>query len=90
MNFLHQEFDLDAGEIVEVTLDNPANVQLLDPENYEAYRNGRQFHYYGGHATVSPIQIQVPRAGHWHLVVDLGGDFGRVRASARLLSGATT
>jgi hypothetical protein len=87
MNFLHQEFDLDAGDIVEVMLDNPANVQLLDPENYDAYRNGRTFDYYGGYVKVSPFQIRAPRAGRWHLVVDLGGDVGRVRASARLLSG---
>jgi Domain of unknown function (DUF1883) len=89
MNFLHKEFDLAAGDMVEVTLDHPANVQLLDPSNYQAYRNGRQYRYHGGHATVSPFRLAAPQAGHWHLVVDLGGNAGTVRASVRVLSSAS-
>jgi hypothetical protein len=89
VNFLHKEFDLSTGDVVEVTLDNSANVQLLDPSNYQTYRDGRQYHYYGGYVTTSPFQITPPHAGHWHLVVDLGGNAGKVRASVRVLSSAT-
>ena len=38
MNFLHKELQLAEGEGVEVTLSAPANVQLLDQENYELYK----------------------------------------------------
>jgi hypothetical protein len=89
VDFLHKEFDLSAEDVVEVTLDHAANVQLLDPPNYEAYRTGRQYRYYGGYFTTSPVRLAAPQAGHWHLVIDLGGNAGRVRASARILSSAS-
>ena len=86
MNHLHQELDAGPSDVIEVTLDHPANVLLLDPPNYNEYRNGRLYRYYGGYAKASPVRISPPRSGHWHLVVDLGGGFGSVRASASLLS----
>jgi hypothetical protein len=37
MEYLHKELELQAGDVVEVTLSgNAANVMLLDPLNYEA------------------------------------------------------
>ena len=89
MDFLHKEFDLSAGDIVEVTLDHAANVQLLDPSNYQAYRSGRQYRYHGGYVTASPFRLEAPQPGHWHLVIDLGGNAGTVRASVRVLSSAS-
>jgi hypothetical protein len=89
MEYLHYEFDASEGDVIEVTLDRAANVQLLDPENYENYKNGRGYRYHGGYATTSPVRFTVPRAGTWHVVIDLGGGAGRVRAAARLISGAT-
>ena len=41
MGYLHYEFDAGPGDVIEVTLDRAANVQLLDPANFEAYRDGR-------------------------------------------------
>lgn len=89
MNHLNYEFDADAGDVAEVTLDRAANVLLMDPSQYSAYKNGRGYRYYGGHVTRSPVRLSVPSQGHWHVVVDLGGGPGQVRASARLLSGAS-
>lgn len=88
MNFLHYEFDLSAEDLVEVTLDGQANVRLLDNTNFSLYKSGKQHRYYGGLAKTSPVQIAPPHAGHWHVVVDLGGYAGTVRASARVLQGA--
>ena len=87
MNYLHHEFEAGPQDVIEVTLDHPANVQLLDPANWDNYRNGRTFRYYGGHATESPVRLTPPRQGRWHLVIDLGGRAGTVQAWARLLSG---
>lgn len=86
MNYLHFEFDANAGDVIEVTLDNAANVQLLDPDNFMNYRNNQAFRYRGGYVTHSPYRIQVPQQGNWHVVVDTGGRAGTVRASAHLLS----
>jgi Domain of unknown function (DUF1883) len=87
MNYLHHEFAAGPQDVIEVTLDHPANVQLLDPANWDNYRNGRTFRYYGGSATESPVRLTPPRQGRWHLVIDLGGRTGTVQAWARLLSG---
>src|SRR3989442_9833945 len=87
MEFLHKEFDLGPSDVLEITLDNPANVQLLDPGNYASYRDKKPFRYHGGYVTTSPYRLRAPHEGHWHLVIDLGGGAGRVRASARILSG---
>ena len=74
------------GEIVEITLSgNAANVRLLDSTNFNAYRNGRQHRYYGGLAKKSPVHLQIPRSGHWYVVVDMQGLGGSVRSSARVL-----
>ena len=85
MNFLQYDLYLDAGETVEVTLDKEANVQLMDDDNFSNYTQGRKFRYYGGFAKTSPIQLEGPSAGHWNLVVDLGGYTGSVRASVQTL-----
>jgi hypothetical protein len=85
---LHTEFTAEAGDVVEVVLDNAANVQLLDPTNYGHYENRRAYRYRGGHATHSPFRIVVPHAGRWHVVVDMGGMPGAVRAAVRLIPAA--
>jgi hypothetical protein len=85
MNYLHYEFDLVRGQIVEVTLDKQANVRLLDDENFGHYQRGEKHRYHGGLAKESPLHLAAPRDGHWHVVIDLGGYAGSVRASASLL-----
>jgi hypothetical protein len=87
MNHLQQEMDLTTGDVVEVTLDGRANVMLVDPTNYERYRKGESFRYHGGLAERSPATLVAPHDGRWHVVVDLGGYPGHVRAGIRLLQG---
>jgi hypothetical protein len=84
MNYLHSEFELDAGDVVVVDLDGQANVLLMDLSNFDAYRNGRSYRYYGRLAEKTPVRLMAPRGGHWHLVVDLGGYAGTVKAGVRL------
>jgi hypothetical protein len=88
MNFTHYDLGpMNGGETVEVTLaGNSANVRLLDRTNFQRYRSGQQHHYFGGHARQSPYLVQVPSAGHWHIVIDLGGYRGRVKTGIRVLS----
>ncbi len=89
MNFLHYDLSLGVGDVVEVTLDKQANVRLLDSINFSNYKRGQKHKYYGGLAKKSPVRIQAPHAGSWHLVVDLGGYSGRVNASVRTIKGAS-
>ncbi len=83
MNHLHYELDLGPEDMVEVGLDNKANVKLLDDSNYAKYRAGRRYEYIGGYATDSPVKLNSPGAGHWHLVIDLGGYPGTVHATVQ-------
>jgi hypothetical protein len=85
MQFQHYDLGhMSTGEIVEVSLaGNAANVLLLDPTNLSHFRRGRQCRYFGGHQTSSVGHLRIPNSGHWHVVINLGGYAGRVRASVR-------
>lgn len=86
MNFLYNDLGvLNGGEIVEVTLTSAANVRLMDSGNFSNYQRGGRHQYFGGHVTRSPFRVPVPRAGHWHVAIDLGGYAGSVRAGVRVL-----
>ncbi len=89
MNYLHQEYDAGPGDVIEVTLDHAANVLLLDTANYSNYRSGNAYQYRGGYVRSSPFRISPPNQGRWHLVIDLGGNAGTVRATVRVLSVAS-
>lgn len=87
MEYLHKEFDLAPGDVVEVTLaGNAANVLLLDAANFQNYQEGKPCTYQGGYTRTTPFRIEAPHEGRWHLVVDLGGGAGRVQASSRVIS----
>lgn len=90
MKFQHYDLgNLRGGEIVEVTLSGTeANVQLMDSSNFSSYRAGRQYRYHGGHTRKSPVRIPVPRSGHWHVAIDLGGYGGTIRSAVNVLPGA--
>jgi hypothetical protein len=87
MNFVHHDLgQRRSGEIVEIILSgNAANVRLMDSSNLQSYKNGRNHRYQGGLAKRSPIRLQIPHSGHWHVAVDLVGLAGNVRSSARVL-----
>lgn len=80
MEYIHRELELAEGEPVEILLEGWANVQLLDPENYESYKARKPYRYHGGFTSESPFRLSAPAAGKWHLVIDLGGGPGCVRA----------
>jgi hypothetical protein len=85
MNFVHYDLgNLQAGQTIEVQLDLAANVQLLDPANFNHYRSGQQFSFFGGHVRQSPYRLSVPSSGHWHLAIDLGGRAGTINTSVRV------
>ena len=87
MQFIkHDLGHLPRGEIAEVTITNAANVRLLDSDNFLMYRSGQRHNYIGGHYKHSPVQFEIPRAGHWYVVVDLGGYPGEVGSSIQVLS----
>lgn len=89
VNYLHTDLGFrKRGEIVRVTLrGNAANVRLMDSSNFSSYKRGRQHRFYGGSVRRSPVNLQIPRSGHWHVCVDLGGLPGRIQAGVDVLPG---
>lgn len=90
MNFTHYDLGRkERGEIIEITLSgSAANVRLMDSSNFQSFRNGRNHRYTGGLAKSSPIRLQVPSSGHYHVTVDMQGLRGTARSSVRTLPGA--
>lgn len=89
MDFVHHDLgQRRGGEIVEIMLSgNAANVRLMSSFDFQSYKNGRRHQYIGGLAQKSPVRLQIPRSGHWHIAVDLMGLRGNVKSSARIIPG---
>ena len=89
MQFIHNDLgQRKRGEIVEITLTSGANVRLMDSSNFNSYKNGRRHRYIGGLAKKSPLRLQIPNSGHWHVAIDMQGLRGSTRASVHVLPGA--
>ena len=89
MKFTHYDLGrLDRGRVVEITLTSGANVRLMDTSNFNSFRQGRRHSYQGGLATRSPVRLQIPRTGNWHVTVDVAGLRNGTRSSIRVLPSA--
>lgn len=84
MNFLHYELRLKKGDVVEVKIDKQANVQLLDELSFTNYKKGKKYSSIGGLSKDLLVNLSSPYKGLWHLVVDLGGHAGTVKASVQV------
>lgn len=89
MKFTHYNLGhLDRGSVVIVTLaGSAANVRLMDSANVSSYKAGRRHQYIGGLAKSSPVRLQVPRSGTWHVTVDMQGLRGTVRSGVQVVPG---
>jgi len=89
LQFIHNDLgQRKAGEIVEVTLTSGANVRLMNSSDFSNYKNGRRHSYIGGLAKKSPLRLQIPNSGHWHVAIDMQGLKGSTKASVQILPGA--
>ena len=82
-DFTHYDLgQLKRGSVAVVSLSgDAANVRLLDSSNLASYRRGGSHRYVGGLAKGSPVRLQVPDGGHWHVTGDMLGLGGSVRSS---------
>lgn len=66
-------YDNPSGQLsVRVELQHTADVYLLDQSNFNAKQAGRDFRYFGGNYSQTPVNITVTVAGRWYLIVDNG------------------
>lgn len=85
LEFRQYEITANAGAVVVVELDRAANVRLMDPPNFQRFRQGRSHRYLGGEARRSPVRLSVPHAGRWFVTIDLGPRGGSLRSSVSVL-----
>lgn len=63
-----------------------SDVFLLSPGNFHKFKMGRRHEYYGGHYKTSPVIINAPCSGTWHVII--APPPGRsVRASVSVIKG---
>lgn len=85
--FIKYEWNrLEKGSTIVVKLSTAANVRLMDPSNFTAYKNNRKHRYVGGLVKRTPYNLVVPRTGRYVLTIDLVGlQAIRIRHSATVL-----
>lgn len=89
MSFTHYKLGYQQrGATFEVTLSSGANVRLMDDSNFNSYRRGGRHTYHGGLVNRSPYRLTVPRAGNWHVTVDVQGLRNGTKSSIRQVAGA--
>jgi len=84
MEYLHYKVKTHSNSIIEVSLDKQANIKLMDNKNYQNYRMKKKYDFIGGLARVSPMVLKPPYKGEWHIVVDLEGMGGSVKAKVKV------
>jgi hypothetical protein len=84
-DYLHKRLHLRQGQAVEIEIDRPVRVMLLSDLNFEKYKRSRTFYYYGGYYRETPVIVQPPRPGVYHLVIPLGRDADTVPYLARII-----
>ncbi len=60
---------------VTVELEHAADVFLVDSVNYNRFKSGKDFKYFGGHYKKSPVTITVSGSGRWYLIVIGNGKY---------------
>ena len=89
MQYLHYSLNLGIHDVVQVDLKSPAYVRLLTEEQYRAYREGKNYRFFGGMAESSPANIKPPNKGQWHLCIDLGSKEGELGATVHIIQEVT-
>ena len=81
MTFLHWKVPGATGDIVRIQTDTPAFVRMLDPLNFEYYKRGSKYVGDGGWSDKLNVEFTLPYKGTFHVVVDLGGTAGGLKAT---------
>ena len=85
LEFIH--FIVKAGpeSIIQVNITQPAYVRLMDEVNFQKYKMKKRYTFTGGYASTPKVDLRPNQRAEWHVVVDLEGLDGEVRASLDLL-----
>lgn len=75
-DFVHYDLGYrNSGDTVEVALvKTTAFVRLLNDSEFNNYKAKKSYRFIGGLPKESPVILQIPNYGHWHVVLDQNGD----------------
>lgn len=83
MDFIHAREYLKDGQAVRVDCDTQCNLMLTDDSNFNSYKRGQGFRYYGGHFKMFPAIVRPPHGGYWNVTIDVAGASANIRYSMR-------
>ena len=87
-DFIHAREYLSDGDVVVVECSHQCNVLVMDDMNFQNYRRGERYRYFGGFFNRLPARISVPGSGYWNTVIDLGGGRASIRYNMGYLKAA--
>jgi len=66
---LHKSLHLSEKEIIQLKIEKPVNVYLLDNANYHLFMQDRPYTFHGKEIDTSPFFMNPPYPGDWELVI---------------------
>ena len=88
--WFHDVGIVEQGKIIEVTLDQAANIRIMDEDNYNNFKNRQSYSAIIYFITTSPFKIKLPRSAHWYVVVDPEDQPGSVVSSVKVYRKSTS
>jgi curved DNA-binding protein CbpA len=67
--YLHYSFYASHGDSVHVEINQATHVYLVNQIHYYYFQEGQEFEHSGGFMTRSPVQLEIPYPGVWHVLV---------------------
>jgi len=80
VEFLHYPVRVTPKDVVNISLSGKANVLFLDDLNYKKYVIGKPFNFRGGLSVKPKVRFTPAYKGLWHVVIDMKGLEGTVKA----------
>ena len=65
-DYIHTREQLSQGDVVVVECDHQCNIRIIDDQNFEYFKHGREHKYYGGFYRILPARIVIPQSGYWN------------------------
>lgn len=67
--YLHYSFYASNGDSVQVEINQATHVYLVNQIHYFYFQEGQEFEHSGGFMTRSPVLLDIPYPGVWHVLV---------------------
>jgi len=83
--YLHYSIYASHGDSVQVEINQPTNVYLVNQIHYYYFQEGQEFEHSGGFMTHSPVYLDIPYPGVWHVLVGRPDYPGGFQARVELL-----